>query len=166
MLALLIRTIIFIILVPGTVAAWLPLTVIERDHTIRHPAGWVIVVLGVVLCLWCMALFILRGQGTPNISFARHLAFLIGREPKRLVSSSIYRYSRNPMYLGVLTVLFGEALLFGSRPLLWYAAGAWAFFHLIVLVVEEPFLRRTKGAGYAQYCRETRRWFGRRRIAG
>jgi protein-S-isoprenylcysteine O-methyltransferase Ste14 len=164
--ALWIRTIVFIVLVPLTVTFWLPFGILGFDNAVRHPAGWIVIALGAALCLWCMTLFVLRGEGTPNISFARRLAFLVGREPKWLVSSGIYQYSRNPMYLGVLTVLFGEALLCGSLPLLGYSFGVWLFFHLIVLFVEEPFLRRTKGEGYLRYCRETPRWLGRRRASG
>ena len=98
------------------------------------------------------------GQRTPNISFARALGFVIGHEPRLLVNTSIYKYSRNPMYVGVITTVFGEALLFGSFHLLEYALGLCIWFHLVVLWIEEPHLRRTRGAAYELYCRKTPRW--------
>jgi protein-S-isoprenylcysteine O-methyltransferase Ste14 len=152
------RAVAFTLLVPGAVVWWIPQNFIRVDWTIRHAAGWIPVALGAMLYIWCVAQFLMRGRGTPNIFFARHFGFLIGREPLRLVHDSIYRYSRNPMYVGVLTIVFGEALLFGSWNLLIYAFGLCGWFHLVVVLIEEPHLRRTRGEAYLQYCRETPRW--------
>jgi protein-S-isoprenylcysteine O-methyltransferase Ste14 len=132
----------FTLLVPGTVAWWLPLNLIRVDWTTRHWAGWIPIALGAALYFPCASQFLWRGGGTPNISFARHLSFLIGREPLRLVQSSIYRYSRNAMYVGVITVVFGEALLVGSLNLLIYAVSLCVWFHLVVVFIEEPHLAK------------------------
>jgi len=152
------RAVAFTLLVPGAVVWWIPQNFIRIDWTIRHAAGWFPVTLGALLYFWCVAQFLMRGHGTPNIFFARHLGFLIGREPLRLVHESIYRYSRNPMYVGVVTTVFGEAVLFGSWNLLIYALVLCVWFHLVVVFLEEPHLRRTRGEAYLQYCRETPRW--------
>ncbi|HEY7337781.1 MAG TPA: isoprenylcysteine carboxylmethyltransferase family protein [Bryobacteraceae bacterium] len=152
------QAVAFTILVPGAVAWWLPRNLIRGDWTVRHGAGWLPIALGATLYFWCAAQFLVRGKGTPNIYFARHLRFLIGREPVRLVNQSIYRYSRNPMYLGVITVVFGEAFLFGTRNLLIYSFAVWVWFHLVVILVEEPHLRKTRGEAYREYCAETPRW--------
>lgn len=153
-----IRALIFTVLVPGTVAYWLPMNIPGPYRAVRHAAGWALIAPGVLLYLWCAAAFLLRGGGTPAIWFTRPIAFLIGREPERLVRTSIYRLSRNPMYLGVLTVIGGEALLFGSLRLMWYGLIVWLVFHLVVVLIEEPHLRRTQGAAYEQYCRKVPRW--------
>lgn len=151
----------FSVLVPGTVVWWLPRSLIHCDWTMRHVTGWIPLALGAILYISCTAQFLLRGKGTPNIFFARPLAFLIGREPLRLVHESIYRYSRNPMYVGVITMVFGEALLFGSRNLLFYAFALCIWFHLVVILIEEPHLRRKRGEEYREYCRKTPRWIPR-----
>src|SRR5262249_910179 len=124
------RAVAFTVLVPGTIVWWIPQNFIRLDWTMRYAAGWVPVTLGAALYFWCVGEFLVRGHGTPNIFFARHLGFLIGLEPQRLVHGSIYRYSRNPMYVGVVTIVFGEALLFGSRNLLIYACVLSVWFHL------------------------------------
>ena len=148
----------FSVLVPGTVVWWLPRSLIHSDWTMHHVTGWIPLALGAMLYISCAAQFLLRGDGTPNIYFASPFAFLIGREPLRLVHESIYRYSRNPMYVGVITMVFGEALLFGSRSLLFYALALCIWFHLVVILIEEPHLRRTRGEEYREYCRKTPRW--------
>ena len=61
--------------------------------------------------------------------------------PRHLVVRGLYRYVRNPMYVGVIAILLGEALLFGSLTLLWYAAAFFAVAHLFVVLYEEPALR-------------------------
>jgi protein-S-isoprenylcysteine O-methyltransferase Ste14 len=152
------RTIAFTLIVPGAVVWWIPQTFLHVDWTVRYALGWIPVTLGASLYFWCASQFVFRGQGTPNISFARHLGFLIGREPVKLIRKSIYRYSRNPMYVGVLTCVFGEAFLFGSRNLLIYAGVICIWFHLVVVFIEEPHLRKSRGEEYREYCRQTPRW--------
>lgn len=160
-LRLIAQAVMFTVFVPGTVAWWLPRNAIHADWKIRYQSGWILIVLGAALYFWCAIQFLLRGEGTPNISFARPLGFLIGREPVRLVSQSIYGYSRNPMYIGVIGVVFGEALLTGSWNLLLYALALCVWFHLVVVFIEEPHLRRTRGESYVKYCQETPRWLAR-----
>jgi len=62
------------------------------------------------------------------------------------------------MYVGVLLAIFGQALWFGSVATLWYGIGASLFFHLFVVVYEEPTLRRQFGESYAEYRKAVPRW--------
>ncbi len=75
-----------------------------------------------------------------------------------LVSGGAFRLSRNPMYVGMVTFLFGVGLATGS---LWIMLAALVFFvYLVVYVVprEERYLIRAFGEEYASYCRSVRRW--------
>ena len=65
------------------------------------------------------------------------------------------------MYWGVLLTVLGQALLFGSLPLLEYAAFLAVCFHLFVLLYEEPTLRHKFGAAYENYCAAVPRWLPR-----
>ena len=76
--------------------------------------------------------------------------------------SGLYRYVRNPMYVGVVSMLLGEALFFRSNALLVYAAGFWITTHLFILLYEEPVLRRQFGESYVRYCRTVNRWIPRK----
>jgi protein-S-isoprenylcysteine O-methyltransferase Ste14 len=78
--------------------------------------------------------------------------------PPRLVVSGYYRYVRNPIYVGFLGILLGEALLFGSRGLLGYALISWAVGAAAVRWYEEPRLAREFGAEYREYRRAVRAW--------
>ena len=62
------------------------------------------------------------------------------------------------MYVAVLAILAGQALLFGSVVLLGYAGLVWVLLHGFVLLYEEPTLRRTFGPSYDVYCANVRRW--------
>ena len=97
------------------------------------------------------ARFALQGLGTPAPAFpTRHL-----------VVTGLYRYVRNPMYVAVLGLIAGQALLFGNGDLLLYAAVVWLAFQLFVLLYEEPVLRRTYAAEYEEFCRNVPRWIPR-----
>jgi protein-S-isoprenylcysteine O-methyltransferase Ste14 len=159
-LALLIRAVLFTVLVPGTVTVWLPEYLFGDARVVRHAVGWIPIALGTALYAGCLAQFIWIGRGTPNISFSKPVEFVIGNEPRRFVAVGVYRYTRNPMYLAIVTTLVGEAVLFGSRGLLAYAAVVWIWYHFVVVVIEEPHLRRTRGAGYEQYLHDVPRWLG------
>ena len=78
-----------------------------------------------------------EGLGTPAIiAPTRHL-----------VVSGLYRYVRNPMYVGVVAVIAGQAIVFADRRVLLYAVLVWLAFHLFVVAYEEPTLSRTVWRG-------------------
>ena len=78
-----------------------------------------------------------------------------------LVASGLYRFVRNPMYVCVLTIIAGQALLLGQTRLVAYAGVVAVAFHLNVRFYEEPTLRRRFGASYESYCRHVGRWWPR-----
>ncbi len=80
---------------------------------------------------------------------------------EHLVVSGLYRYVRNPMYLGVVTALAGEALLFASRHMLLYLAIIWGMMHIFVCFYEEPRLAATHGDEYARFKKNVPRWIPR-----
>jgi protein-S-isoprenylcysteine O-methyltransferase Ste14 len=120
--------------------------------------GWVLVTIGAAIYGLCLVNFLLSG-GTPAIFFTRPVRFLLGEEPAIVVQGGLYRFSRNPMYIGVVTAIFGQALVFGSIDIALYGAAVWLFFHLAVVFIEEPHLRKERGAAYEEYCRRVPRWF-------
>jgi protein-S-isoprenylcysteine O-methyltransferase Ste14 len=65
------------------------------------------------------------------------------------------------MYVGVVSAVVGQALLFGDPRLLWYAIIVWISFHLFVLLYEEPTLRVTFGDEYQRFCANVPRWLPR-----
>ena len=80
---------------------------------------------------------------------------------QNLVVSGLYRYVRNPMYIAVVSVIFGQAFLFGDQRLLLYGAVFWLTCHLFVLFYEEPTLERTFGAKYDSFRANVPRWIPR-----
>jgi protein-S-isoprenylcysteine O-methyltransferase Ste14 len=158
------RGLIFTILVPFVVGVAVPWS-LHRD--IHAPVGLkitggLVILIAAVLYGVCLLRFLLSG-GTPAIFFTRHLKFLIGEEPSKLVHEGIYRFSRNPMYLSVLLVVFGQAIFFRSSEVVFYGITLWIAFHLIVVFIEEPHLRSERGEAYEDYVRRVPRWVGRAR---
>jgi protein-S-isoprenylcysteine O-methyltransferase Ste14 len=103
---------------------------------------------GAVLVLETTARFALQGRGTPAP----------WAPPERFVVRGTYRLTRNPMYVGVIALIAGQALLLGREILFAWAAAAWLLFHLFVVLEEEPGLRRRFGAEYEDYCGRVARW--------
>lgn len=154
---------VFTVLVPCVVAFYVPQTLR------RGPApggwwslGWILFALGALIYLRCLVDF-LRAGGTPAVFFTRPIAALIGEEPPRVVEKGLYRYSRNPMYVGVITAIAGQAIVYRSRNIGVYAAIAALTFHCVVVFLEEPHLARVRGPAYADYRRHVPRWLGFRR---
>jgi protein-S-isoprenylcysteine O-methyltransferase Ste14 len=106
--------------------------------------------------------------GVPGVvdSFGRFALVGLGTPapiapPSLLVVSGLYRYVRNPIYVAVVSVILGQGVLFADVRLLEYGAALWLFFHLAVLVNEEPTLRHSFGAEYETYCANVPRWIPR-----
>lgn len=112
-------------------------------------------VLGFAVALRCIWDFGWTGRGTPVPVVP----------PQRLVVVGIYRYLRNPMYLGFAAEWIGLWIIFGrANPVIIASVAAVALaVALFVMFYEEPTLRRKFGAGYEEYCRNVRRWWPRMR---
>lgn len=160
--ALLAETVVHTVLFPGTIALGVPWLLAAGDPSAGRWAypvrvvGILPVVAGIVLLAWCTWDFIAAGHGTPNPV----------DPPRFLVSRGPYRIVRNPMYVGVVLIVFGESLLLGSSRVLLYAAALPVLFTLFVLGYEEPTLIRLFGAAYDEYRRAVPRWIPRLRRPG
>jgi protein-S-isoprenylcysteine O-methyltransferase Ste14 len=150
-MALLFKNLLFTLVVPGTVAVYVPL-LIGRKSSLAPPvvlaAAVLLFIVGGAIYAWCIWDFASFGRGTPAPIDA----------PKRLVVRGLYRFTRNPMYLGVLTVILGWIVALRSTALLFYALGVGTCFQLFILLYEEPHLQREFGADYDLYRARVGRW--------
>ena len=154
----LVGTFAFLLIAPGTVAGIVPWLIshwrLEAGHSGALTAGGIMfIVLGLIPLLESFFRFAWKGLGTPApVAPTQHL-----------VVSGFYRYVRNPMYLGVIAIIAGQALLFADVDLVAYALAAWLVMHAFVSFYEEPKLRRTFGPEYTVFCAHVPRWLPRLR---
>lgn len=113
--------------------------------------GFVLIAAGGGVVVESFARFAIKGLGTPAPVAPTEC----------LVVSGLYRYVRNPMYVGVLSVIAGQALALGSVLLLGYAALIWLCFFAFVVLYEEPSLLHRFGASYQDYRTNVPRWWPR-----
>lgn len=151
------RTALFGALVPGTILILVPFVLVTRgigprpDLGMWRLPGFVPLALGLAIIFWCFADFVRRGTGTPAPY----------DPPQRLVAVGLYRFVRNPQYIGVALVAIGEGLLTGALVLFGYAALLAVGYHLVVKYHEEPALSHRFGEAYEQYCEAVPRWLPR-----
>ncbi len=152
-----VATAAFFVVAPGTFAGLIPWLITRWEF--HHPLPyWVVAqVVGVLL--------IVGGLIPPVhafVQFAKAGGTPIPIAPtQRLVVTGFNRYVRNPMYLGLLTAIIGQALLFGQFSLLLYAAAGWIVTASFVHWYEEPTLVRQFGAEYEGYRRAVPAWWPR-----
>jgi protein-S-isoprenylcysteine O-methyltransferase Ste14 len=115
-------------------------------------AGIGLILAGLAVILHCSGLFRSLGRGTP----------VPIQPPERLVITGLYRYSRNPMYVGQVTILLGLFFFRGELSLLLYAAIWVGMVASFVVWREEPELRRRFGEEYVRYTERVPRWIPRR----
>ena len=155
-ISLLLRNLFFTILHPGLVAGYIPYRILGNQAAqwrtkplyAYHYLAVILFIPGVVVLLNCIFRFAIEGQGT-----------LSPADPtKKLVVTGLYSYSRNPMYVGVMMILIGEAIFFQSGDLWIYLLCVFLLFNLFVMRIEEPRLQRDFDQDYYQYCQKVRRW--------
>jgi len=153
-------SVVFFAIAPGTVAGVIPYAL--SDWRVGPPLlgvaairiiGVAIAVAGLAGLIECFVRFSVKGHGTPAPV----------APPDNVVVTGLYRHVRNPMYVAVVSIVVGQALLFGSVAMLEYAIVVWLFFHLAVVFYEEPTLRRQFGPSYALYRANVPRWWPRMR---
>jgi protein-S-isoprenylcysteine O-methyltransferase Ste14 len=145
-----IRAIAAFLVLPGIVAFILPVSIgISSGVAARYVAfAAVPLCIGTFLLLWCVREFYVSGRGT----------LAPWDPPQHLVTTGPYRLSRNPMYIGVVTILAGWCVLWGLRALVVYAVLFLCGFHLRVLLSEEPWAARQFGAQWEAYRARVPRW--------
>ncbi len=92
--------------------------------------------------------------------FSFGLSFRVGidvSQPNKLVTTGIFAYSRNPIYIAFAIILLGQFLIFSNWILLVYLGAAIWLFHRQVLL-EEEFLKQHYGDEYLDYCNQVRRY--------
>src|SRR5262245_9297623 len=151
MSSMFLKAVFAFVALPGTVAFLVPLTVfLPRPPIFLDRVGLVPLLLGVTLLLSTVREFYVAGRGT----------LAPWSPPAELVTTGLYGFSRNPMYVAVVLVLLGWAALFHSVALSIYAVAVAAAFHLRVVLGEEPWLAQTHGSSWLRYSAQVPRWFG------
>ncbi len=135
---------------PAIVAFVVPLGLLRPPGAPLGLGGGIVAAAGIAVLLRCVVEFHVAGRGT----------LAPWSPPTKLVTTGPYRWSRNPMYLGVLLILWGWAAGFQSRALAVYALGATVAFHLRIVFGEEPWLSRTFGEEWTRYKARVPRWLG------
>ena len=144
------RAILAFLALPAVVAGVLPWVV----STVKSPRlphsffGAVPLLIGVGILLASVVSFYRRGQG-PLAPWD---------PPKVLVVSDLYRFTRNPMYLGIVILLLGWAVLDGNLWNYAYALCVLLVFHLRVIFYEEKEMWRLFPDDWSRYCRHVPRW--------
>ena len=157
MQSLLLRNLLFTILQPGIVAGLVPFLIVKGDLkyilTLPFPvmqySGFVVSLIGTFIMMHCIIMFAIDGRGT-----------LSPADPtKSLVITGLYKYSRNPMYVGVMLILIGEILFTHNVNLLVYSCIIFLAFNLFIRLREEPRLKADFGSEYENYTKRVKRWF-------
>ncbi|MFN0176398.1 MAG: methyltransferase family protein [Saprospiraceae bacterium] len=149
---LLLKNLLFTLFIPGTIGVYLPVWLGRRYEGIEGWWNWLGVLplaIGFTIVLLSIWDFGKKGEGTP---------FPLD-PPRNLVVGRFYKFSRNPMYLGVLSAIAGWAIWFLNMPLGLYWLAICLLFNIFVLFVEEPLLKKQFGESYHQYCQRVPRWF-------
>ena len=108
--------------------------------------GALFCVAGLLLLLWSL------------ISFGKSFRVGIDTEhPDQLITTGVFAFSRNPIYVAFASILFGEFLIFSNWILLVYlCAGIWLFHRQVLR--EEDYLKKHYGKEYLGYCNRVRRY--------
>ena len=162
-MTLFLKNLLFVLVAPGSLGGWLPWWLVRR-WGLTAPVPWgplqwcavPLLVLGAVILLAGVWEFAVRGRATPAPIDA----------PQVLVVSGLFRYVRNPMYVGITLVNAGWALLFASRGMALYGVCVFAGFNAFVLLYEEPTLIAKFGDAYHRYRAVVGRWLPGRPFSG
>jgi len=142
------------LILPFTVLVVVPL-LIEKDLRIKSlPAfifGVYVLCLGLLVMILTIAAFIRKGNGT-----------LAPWNPtKKLVKGGLYSYVRNPMIMGVMTVLSGESITLLSKNIFIWTLLFFLINNFYFVWIEEPLLAKKFGKEYLDYRKHVRRWIPR-----
>ena len=149
---------LFFVAAPSVVAGLIPWWITRWefqppffDLQATRAVGILLIFVGLPGLVDSFARFALQGLGTPAPI----------APTQNLVVTGLYRYVRNPMYVSVVAVILGQAILFGDWRLMTYGGIMWLTFHTFVLTYEEPVLAQRFGPQYEDFRANVPRWIPR-----
>jgi protein-S-isoprenylcysteine O-methyltransferase Ste14 len=149
------KSLLFLVVAPGMVAGYIPLALLRNGPQVETGffafLAFPLWLVGIMILLWCFWDFLVKGRGTPAPI----------DPPKELVVAGLYNYIRNPMYVGVLTIIIGHFLWFKTLSMIVYGLVIFLAFYLFVTLYEEPHLKDTFGTAYENYTKRVPRWLPR-----
>jgi len=114
-------------------------------------AGVVAIAAGLGIAIWTVFTYSRAGETLSPVV-----------QPDRLVTAGPLAWTRNPLYIGVVTTIAGVAVVAGSPAAAGYAGLLGVAYHAIVVGIEEPKLEAAFGDTYRSYCDQVPRWLPRR----
>src|SRR3974390_314049 len=139
---------LFFVVAPAMLAGVIPWLITHWEFRLpflaaeaTRLAGLAFIIAGVPGLLDSFARFALEGLGTPAPI----------APPQKLVVTGFYRHVRNPIYIALVGVILGQALLFVDVRLVWYGGLFWLYLHIVVVLFEEPSLKQSFGAEYETF---------------
>jgi len=138
-----------IIFYASLIISFLSWRFLPKLNVIIYPynlAGWFFVFIGLILTLWSWTSF-KRGGTTETFS-----------ESKVLITEGLFRFSRNPMYLGMFLVVFGAAVCFRNIIGLASVLAYLLILQFMFIPYEEEKNEATFGNKYLEYKKRVRRW--------
>ena len=150
---LLARALLAVAILPGLFAGLLPWVIAANDPRRGEgiDLGALVVGTGIGILILTVRDFLVIGHGT----------LAPWDPPRRLVAVGLYRYVRNPMYVGALLMMLGAAACTGSALVAAYAAAVAIIVHLRVVLYEERVLARQFPEDWAAYSAKVSRWLPR-----
>src|SRR4249919_3025334 len=149
---------LFFVIAPLVLAGFVPWWVTQWEFRpaffgvdLTRILGGILIIVGVPGLVDSFARFALEGLGTPAPI----------APTQKLVVTGLYRYVRNPIYIAVVAVILGQAILFGDWRLMTYGGLMWLAFHAFVLTYEEPVLAQQFGVQYEDFRANVPRWIPR-----
>jgi protein-S-isoprenylcysteine O-methyltransferase Ste14 len=151
-------SVVFFVVAPCVLAGLIPWVI--TGWQLRPPflgleltrgLGAILILAGVPGLIDAFARFALQGLGTPAPI----------APPQNLVMTGLYRYVRNPIFVAIVAIVLGQAVLMGDWRLIVYGALLWLAFHVQVVAYEEPKLEQTFGSEYTAYRAAVPRWIPR-----
>ena len=149
---------VFFVIAPCTLAGYVPWSITGWQLQppflgleLTRDLGALMILAGVPGLIDAFARFALQGLGTPAPV----------APPRNLVVTGLFRYVRNPIYVAVVAIILGQAVLMGDGRLIVYGVLLWLSFHVFVVAYEEPTLEQMFGKEYAAFRAGVPRWIPR-----
>lgn len=149
--SMLVKALFAVLILPGSFGILIPFLIIineTEDNEIFFP-GIIPIFIGVLILIKCIHEFYISGRGT----------LAPWSPPEKLVTTGLYKYTRNPMYIGVIIMVLGFALYFTSFFTILYASILFFGFHLRIIFYEEIYLQKHFGDEWNKYSGNIPRWF-------